>query len=78
MNKNTIGCNCGESNLKIAIHYTKPPKKELIKIPKTENYERSYLKCLNCDHYFSENKINLENLYQKQYFSLIFELLGPI
>ena len=59
-NKNTLKCKCKESNLKIAVHYTKPPEGEVVQIPRTEKYDRYYLECMTCHHYFSRHKINLE------------------
>ena len=78
INKNTLSCKCGEKKLEIALHYTQPPLGELTKIPNTERYERSYLNCKDCGHFFSKHEIDLEKIYEKQYLENHYGNIGEL
>lgn len=63
----SLCCECGEKNLEVAVNYTKPPEGELIHVPKSQKYERCYLACNDCGHFFADHNINLDKVYERQY-----------
>ena len=64
--KPTLGCPCGESNLKRAITYTERPDGETVFHVEGE-YLRFYNECLVCGHYFSSHSLCLDGLYSGAY-----------
>lgn len=58
---------CGNNKLIEFIKYLKPPKAEK-KFNIKKKYRRKYLKCIDCNHFISDqNLINLKIHYEKEY-----------
>ena len=61
---------CGNKKLKKYIRYSKPPKVEK-KYQIKKKYKRNYLKCTNCNHFISDQKlVNFDKHYEKDYSKL--------
>lgn len=65
----TIGCNCHVIERGKLFSYDSKPAIETDFGIKPEDYVRSFYQCKNCDHWFAEHDIHLDDLYNHQYFN---------
>lgn len=67
MIKPTLKCPCDGRYLQPAIHYDAPPAGETAFDCGAGEYERGYLRCSLCGHWFSDNAMDLSGLYGGAY-----------
>ena len=67
MNKPKLSCLCDRRFLEDAFRYTEPPAGETIFDFGNTDYKRKYDKCKLCGHWFSDNKMDMDAMYNGQY-----------
>jgi SAM-dependent methyltransferase len=67
MNKPKLSCLCDSRFLEDAFRYTEPPAGETIFDFGNTAYKRKYEKCKLCGHWFSNNKMDMDAMYNGQY-----------
>ena len=67
MNKPKLSCLCDRRFLEDAFRYTEPPAGETIFDFGNTVYKRKYEKCKLCGHWFSNNKMDMDAMYNGQY-----------
>lgn len=67
MNVPTLHCPCERSHEKMAFNYRAPPDGETRFDLSGQTYRRSYLCCRVCGHWYSDNVMDLSNLYGGAY-----------
>ena len=60
-------CFCKEKKFLKRFHYKTPPKKEMSFNIKAKNYDRKFLTCKSCGHWFASHNLNLKKLYTGTY-----------
>lgn len=67
MIKPTLDCPCQARHLQPAFQYDAPPAGETVFEGTGRRYQRSYLRCDLCGHWFSNNAMDLQGLYGGAY-----------
>ena len=65
--KPTIQCPCSGEHLATVFSYDKPPKGETVFNFGAQKYDRGYSRCGFCKHWFSDNHMDISDLYDGAY-----------
>ncbi|MCX7157460.1 MAG: class I SAM-dependent methyltransferase [Rhodocyclales bacterium] len=67
MTKPTLQCPCDARHLQAAFHYDAPPPGETSFDCAGQKYQRAYSRCGLCGHWFSDNAMDMSELYGGAY-----------
>lgn len=63
----TLRCPCDLTYCQRVFRYDAPPPGEVLFDTGTQTYQRSYLRCALCRHWYSDNPLDLSSLYTRAY-----------
>ncbi|ULA68720.1 MAG: SAM-dependent methyltransferase [Nitrospira sp.] len=69
MMRPTLHCPCDENYCETVFRYDAPPPGEMSLDRGTQAYQRAFLRCALCRHWYSQNPLNLSRLYDSAYVS---------
>ncbi|MCS6289232.1 MAG: class I SAM-dependent methyltransferase [Nitrospira sp.] len=69
MMRPTLRCPCDLNYCQTVFHYDAPPPGEMCFDVGAQAYQRAYLRCALCRHWYSENPLDLSRLYESAYVS---------
>lgn len=69
MMRPTLQCPCNLNYCETVFRYDAPPSGEMCVDLGSHKYQRAYLRCALCRHWYSENPLDLSRLYESAYVS---------